>query len=407
MAKKKKEDNILGDIRDDLNKAFKKDGGDVANIMGDITDQLQPNDYISTGDDILDLSVSNRPHGGLPLGRYVNIYGDSGLGKSLLVAKIFANAQKKGGYGIYYDTENASFPPYMKVLGVDPDRLLHITKFNTVEKIFESMIRIIMQFKEKNYTKPLVIAIDSMTAVTTETGADLDIHEKKGYGTGAEKQLLLGDELKKTTNLLKGSNILFITTDQIRDNFNASSPWSPKTRSTTGHAQKFWCDIRIELKNRGAIKNTQKEVIGHQVQAETVKNRIAPPFRKTQHYIYNTNGIDNYASWIENANEYNIIKKKRGGAIELYDENGEQITMKDGNMPTTKTIKRLLRTDEELRTNMYKQFCNKMIIKYDAQDDAVFEDLEDLINLNPDMNMSNFETTTEAQDEARARKEGD
>lgn len=399
MAKKEK--NLLEGIRDNLNKSYKKDGGDVANIMGDITDELEPNDWISTGDDILDLSISNIPNGGLPVGRYVNIYGDSGLGKSLIVAKIFANAQKKGGYGVYYDTERASYPPYMKVLGVDPDKILHITKFNTVERIFESIIQIILDFKLQGYTQPLVIAIDSMTAVTTETGADLDIHEKKGYGTGAEKQLLLGDELKKTTGLLKGSNILFVTTDQVRDNFDGGGPWAPKTRATTGHAQKFWCDIRLEIKNMGAIKNKQKEKIGNKIQIETVKNRLAPPFRKTKHYLYNTHGIDNYASWIENGNEYGILNKKRGGYVEMFDGDGKEILTEEGNKPRSKDFKKIIRTNEDLRKQMYENFCDTMIIKYIQQDDAVFEDLEDIINTNPTLNMSDFETTTQAQDEAR------
>lgn len=397
---KKKEDNLLGEIRDSVNKAYKKQGGNVANIMDDISDDLSPSDWISTGDDILDLSISNIPNGGLPLGRYVNIYGDSGLGKSLLVAKIFANAQKKGGYGVYYDTENASFPPYMRVLGVDPKRLLYFSTLNTVEDIFESMIQIILSFKQKGHTAPLVIAVDSMTAVTTKKGADLDVHDKQGYGTGAEKQMLLGDELKKTTSLLKGTNILFITTDQVRDNFNAG-PWASKTRSTTGHAQKFWSDIRLKMSNLQALKNSMNEKVGSKIQIETVKNRLAPPFRKTKHYIYNTHGIDNFASWIENGNEYGIIKKKAGGYIEIKDVDGNAITTEDGKTPRANDLKKLIRTDEKIRKMMYEEFCNRMIIKYNPQDDAVFEDLEELIDMNPDMNMSDFETTTEFQDQTR------
>lgn len=401
---KKDDKKMLQDIKDSINNTFKTDGHDVANIMGEVEDKLQPRDWISTGDDILDLSISNRPNGGIPLGRFINIYGDSGLGKSLLVAKIFANAQKKGGMCVYFDTENASYPPYMKVLGVDPDRLIHITKFNTVEKIFKSMINFIVQFKEKGFTKPLIIAVDSMTAVTTETGADLDNFEKKGYGTGAEKQLLLGNALKKTTSLLKGSNIAFITTDQIRDNFDGGA-WSPQHRSTTGHAQKFWSDVRIELRNRGKIKNNNGEVIGHKVQAKTVKNRLAPPYRETYHYLYNTHGIDNYASWIENANEYDIINIKGGGYVDVFDEDGNKIKNEKGNVPRKGDLKKMLRTDENFRKSLYEQFCDEMIIKYDPQDDAVFEDLEDIINVENDKNMENFKTETEGQIAKRKREE--
>lgn len=406
MAKKKKNDNkdILESVRDDINKKFKDTGKNVASVMSDTSTDIEPEGWISTGDDILDLSISNRPHGGLPLGKYVNIYGDSGLGKSLLVAKVFANAQKRGGIGVYYDTENASYPPYMKVLGVDPTNLLYISDLNTVESIFRSVVELITNFKEKGFTKPLVIAIDSMTAVTTETGADLDTFEKKGYGTGAEKQLLLGEALKKTTALLKDTNILFITTDQIRDNFNANSPWAPKTRSTSGHAQKFWSDIRIELKKISTLKDGNRDIVGHEIQAQTVKNRIAPPYRKTLHYIYNTHGIDNYASWIENANKYNILKKVGGGYIKIpiETEGKKKEYYRDpesDNLPTTSNIKKLLRTNEEIRKLIYERFCDEMIIKYEPQNDAIFDDLEELIDANPDRNMDNFALTTENEDD--------
>jgi recombination protein RecA len=56
---------------------------------------------------MLDVAISNRPYGGLPVGRISEITGLEQSGKSLLSAHILAETQRKGGVAVLIDTETA------------------------------------------------------------------------------------------------------------------------------------------------------------------------------------------------------------------------------------------------------------------------------------------------------------
>lgn len=67
-------DDLASLIKDTLNKA-QKDGGKVAHFLDEQEDPSMISDWISTGSTLLDLSISNRPGGGLPVGRIVELNG--------------------------------------------------------------------------------------------------------------------------------------------------------------------------------------------------------------------------------------------------------------------------------------------------------------------------------------------
>lgn len=363
-------------IKNSLQHEFGSEGM-VAQTMEERWENGKDTNYLSTGDDILDLSISNVPNGGVLFGRYLNIYSDSGLGKSLLVFKMIANVQKLGGTAVLFDTEGGSFKKFAEVLGVDVSKVVYFEEYNTVEKIFEIITAIILSNKEAGIDSPLLIAVDSMTAVTTKKGADLSEFESQGYGVGAEKQKQLGDMFKKLITKIKQDNVIFITTDQIRDKINAS-PWERAWRDTAGWAQKFYSDIRLELTPRGVIKNKDKEVIGYKVNIKTVKNRIAPSPRNTTHFIYGTRGLDNLKSWIENGKDLNILQKSR--KLKYIMPNGEEFRREsDGNLPTEMEFKRELKQNKELREMLYKDFCDRMIIEYEFDDETVIDDDDNIV----------------------------
>ena len=52
----------------ELNK-LNKDSGKVAYFLDEQDDPSTISDWVSTGSTMLDLAISNRPHGGLPVGR--------------------------------------------------------------------------------------------------------------------------------------------------------------------------------------------------------------------------------------------------------------------------------------------------------------------------------------------------
>lgn len=383
MARKSKSDvEFDGDftkfIKNTINHALESEGV-YAQTVDERWSGGKDENFLSTGDDILDLHLSNVPNGGIPYGRYLNIYSDSGLGKSLLIFKLIANVQKAGGTAVLFDTEGGGFKKYMKVLGVDTSNLVYFDEMNAVEDIFETVTRIVMSNKQAGITHPLVIGIDSMTACTTRKGSALDQFDQQGYGVGAEKQKILGDMFKKLITRIKADNVIFVTTDQIRDKIGATQ-WERSWRDTAGWAQKFYSDIRIELTPRGKIKNKNGDEIGYKINIKSIKNRTAPSQRNTTHFIYGTRGIDNFKSWIENGKELGIIKKT---SKVNYKWKGEEFRKEDGNLPTEMEFKKALKENDELREAVYKDFCDRMIIEYEYDDSLIDDDENSIEDIDP------------------------
>ena len=67
-------DALLSDLADVLNKS-NKDGGKIAYFLDEQDDPTTIENWVSTGNSLLDLAISNRPHGGLPVRRIVELYG--------------------------------------------------------------------------------------------------------------------------------------------------------------------------------------------------------------------------------------------------------------------------------------------------------------------------------------------
>ena len=100
MAKNKdtNRDELTGILADSLNKKFSKTHHRVAYFLDGSEDSpTDVPDWVSTGSTVLDLAISNRPNGGFPVSKIVEITGLEQSGKSLLASHIIANTQKKMG----------------------------------------------------------------------------------------------------------------------------------------------------------------------------------------------------------------------------------------------------------------------------------------------------------------------
>lgn len=70
-------DELVELLANELNKA-NKDGGKIAYFLDEQENPAEISDWISTGSSILDLAISNRPHGGLPVGKMIELNGLEG-----------------------------------------------------------------------------------------------------------------------------------------------------------------------------------------------------------------------------------------------------------------------------------------------------------------------------------------
>ena len=71
----KREDDLASLLADSLNKQNKD--GKIAYFLDDDSSDAPTNvkDWLSTGNAMLDVAISNRPYGGLPVGRITEITG--------------------------------------------------------------------------------------------------------------------------------------------------------------------------------------------------------------------------------------------------------------------------------------------------------------------------------------------
>jgi len=85
-------DELAQVIADSLNK-LNKDSDQVAYFLdGQEETPTDFTDFISTGATMLDIAVSNRPYGGIAVGRITELTGLEGSGKSLVGAQLIANS---------------------------------------------------------------------------------------------------------------------------------------------------------------------------------------------------------------------------------------------------------------------------------------------------------------------------
>jgi recombination protein RecA len=215
-------DSLAVSLQEILNKKFK--GTKVAFFLGG--DEQTPTDlteWVKTGSSTLDIAISNRPNGGFPVGRIIEITGLEASGKSLLAAHALANTQKAGGVGIFIDTENAVSEEFMTAIGVDIEKLLYL-QLETVEDIYDSIDSIITNVRETNKDRLITIVVDSMAAASTKIEMEAD-YEKDGWATS--KAIINSKAMRKITQMIGRQRICLIFTNQLREKLGVSfgDPW--------------------------------------------------------------------------------------------------------------------------------------------------------------------------------------
>jgi recombination protein RecA len=356
---KQDRDELVSELADILNKDSKE--GKKVYFLDDQEDPSTISDWISTGSSLLDLAISNRPNGGLPVGRMVEFNGLEGTGKSLISAHIVANTQKKGGIAVVIDTENAAAPEFWKSLGVDLKNLPY-SPCETVEDIFEQMEKLISVVRKSNKDRILTIIVDSVAAASTKTEQESE-HGKDGYAT--TKSIIISKAMRKITNMIGRQKVLIVFTNQLRQNLNAMA-FGDKYTVSGGKALAYHCSVRVRLNNTGKLKKGE-EVIGNECKAQVVKNRMGPPQRQATFDIYFDSGIADYASWLKVLKEQNIVKQS-GAYYKYTKSNGEEIQFQ------SKDLVEMMTKDISFKDEIYQKICDSVIMKYKDPNSIIVDD---------------------------------
>lgn len=347
-------DDLASSLADELNKEF-KDEGTVAYFIGGENTPTDVSEWTSTGSSLLDLAISNRPYGGFPIGRIIEITGLEASGKSLLASNVIAETQKKGGVSVYIDTENAMSIEFLQAIGIDTKKMVYV-QLDTVESIFSAIENIINKIRDSNKDKLVSIVVDSIAAATTEDEKSGD-YDKDGWATG--KAIIISKALRKITRLIGKERICLVFTNQLREKLGVM--FGDKYTTSGGRAIAFHSSVRLRLKSIGQIKEKKsglEQVVGIKTRAVVIKNRVGPPFRSADFEIYFDRGIDDYGSWISLLKDMNVIKRSNPG-WKVIDQNGEE-----KKFTKNEEWAEILDNDENLKRYLYEMICDHVIMKY-------------------------------------------
>lgn len=338
------------------------DGSRVAYFLDEQEDPSMVVDWISSGSSLLDLAISNRKNGGLPVGRIVELNGLEGTGKSLICAHIIASTQKKGGVGVYIDTEFAAAPDFWTAVGVNIPHMVY-ANLVTVEEIFSKIEEIIGVVRKSDSDVLTTIVVDSLAQASCETEME-SAHGKDGYNTS--KAIIISKALRKITGLIGKQRILVVFTNQLRMNMNAIK-FGDKWVVPGGKAMGFAASVRVRLGSTGALKRSNK-VIGNNCKAVVTKNRMGPPKRMAMFEIHFDSGIQDLKSWLE-------FLKENGYARKVDDKYNIKLPSETVKLTVPEFVEKI-NTDQKFKDEVYDVIASEYIMKYRDPNSQIQEDLE-------------------------------
>ncbi len=291
MSTDKEKEAKLKALKLTLDKLDKAYGKGAAMRMGD--KPVVDIDVISSGSLGLDLALGI---GGYPRGRVIEIYGPESSGKTTLTLHAIAEAQKKGGIAAFIDAEHAFDRFYAESLGIDVDNLI-ISQPDYGEQALEITENLIRSGAID------IVVIDSVAALTPKSEIEGEMGDSK-MGLHAR---LMSQALRKLTGAIHKTNCTVIFINQLREKIGVMFG-NPEV-TTGGNALKFYASVRLDIRRSTQIKDADGNVLGNKTRVKVVKNKVAPPFQKTEFDIMYGKGISKVGEIIDLGVEFNVVKK--------------------------------------------------------------------------------------------------
>jgi RecA/RadA recombinase len=285
MAKTTKEFSFL-----ELDKELSKIAGfETGSILADNTFS-DVDDWIPTGNYLLNAQLSGTLFGGIPNTRSLGLMGDPGTGKSFVCLNVTREAQKKGYNVIYCDTEGAIDRSTATKFGIDPHQIRYqpiktVTEFQT---FVSNLLDLVKKAKLNGAQPKILLILDSLGMLSTDKELRDAIEGKNAADMGAKAK-----ELRKLFRVitldLTQAKIPLVCTNHVY----AGGGYLPTKESSGGDGPIFAMSVISFLSKAQLKEGNSTTKTGIIVTSNLKKSRFTIP-EPVKFHISFLNGMNPY-----------------------------------------------------------------------------------------------------------------
>jgi recombination protein RecA len=345
----------IADMRAMINK---KMGREVAYDLQE-ENPTEVTEWIPTGSRWLDSIICRGKHAGIPVGKITELAGMEGSGKSYMAAQVAANAQKKGIDVVYFDSESAIDPEFLKKAGCDMDRLLYI-QADSVEFVLETIEDLL-----KTTDSKFLFVWDSMALTPSKTDIEGDFDPLSSM---AVKPRILAKGLSKLIQPIANKQASLLILNQLKTNLNVQNPKyatdSEKYTTPGGKALAYSYSLRIWLTGRKAkdsyVMDERGYRVGSEVKCRLEKSRFGSQGRECFFRIM-------WADRIGVLDEESIFEAVKP----FIKQSGAWYELEVGGKPKKFQEKQwveLMNTDPEFEKTVFALMENEVVVKFDTRE---------------------------------------
>lgn len=255
------------------------------------------------------------------------------------MALSMARAQKEGYKVVILDTEGAWDEKFISRWGLDPNNVLYVYS-PWVDDIKVVVSQLIDSDEDK-----FALVLDSVGGLDKKKIFDDALSgDPKADQGGLAKDLK--PLYKLILNLVKQKNSIAISAGHY---YGQPGAYGDAQEIAGGKALKLLPDVIISLK-KAKMFDANKNVIGNELKAITLKNRLYPPFSEATIQIDFENGLNRFAGLADLAVEAGLVKKGGAGWYTVTLDDGTETKLQGDN----KLIEFFREKEEEFIDNLNK-----------------------------------------------------
>jgi RecA/RadA recombinase len=303
----------------DLDKELSKiEGFELGSLLAN-NSFSEVDEWIPTGNYLLNGSISGSLFGGIPNTRSFGLMGDPGTGKSFVCLNVAREAQKKGYDIIYCDTEGAIDKTGALKFGIDANRLRYqpIKTVSQFQTFVANLVDMVNKARAKGESPKILLILDSLGMLSTdkELADAMKGHNAADMGAKAKELRKL---FRVITLDLTAAKIPLICTNHVY----TGGGFMPTKESSGGDGPIFAMSVISFLSKAQLKEGSSTAKTGIVVTSNLKKSRFTVP-EQVKFHISFANGMNPYVG-LQDYVTWDVCGIERGKLEEVKGPDGKK-----------------------------------------------------------------------------------